>query len=257
MYAARLIGSKKASIALAKAGVACVACDDPPGKRCGSLTWLITPDWFEQDVNFALARPLRAFRVVCPIIPRTGRDANSTRYPTAVFCDLRLRFGPAGAGTGPATDRPVGRQPSDGEVTGRVVWSGPVPQLPPVSTLRPRPDGTNALIARRRPERAGRSAPTAASPGPSSFSAASTPSKARPWDRPPVTVELHDERPMVRQGDGPTKYLGFVRVGDEITIVSRQSHFHALRARGAAFWTLTLPEPDRPRTRRLERARRR
>jgi phosphohistidine phosphatase len=46
-YAARLIGSKKACIALAKAGVACVACGDPPGKRCGSLTWLITPDWFD------------------------------------------------------------------------------------------------------------------------------------------------------------------------------------------------------------------
>ncbi|HEX4589387.1 MAG TPA: phosphohistidine phosphatase SixA [Gemmataceae bacterium] len=48
-YAARLIGSKKASIALAKGGVACVACTDPPGKRCGSLTWMITPEWFEKS----------------------------------------------------------------------------------------------------------------------------------------------------------------------------------------------------------------
>jgi phosphohistidine phosphatase len=44
-YAARLIGSKKASVAVAKAGVACVACEEPPDKGCGSLVWLITPEW--------------------------------------------------------------------------------------------------------------------------------------------------------------------------------------------------------------------
>jgi phosphohistidine phosphatase len=45
-YAARLIGSKKANLPMAKAGVACVACEDRPGKGCGSLTWLVTPDWY-------------------------------------------------------------------------------------------------------------------------------------------------------------------------------------------------------------------
>jgi phosphohistidine phosphatase len=45
-YAARLIGSKKATVELAKGGVAGVACADPPGKGCGSLVWLITPPWF-------------------------------------------------------------------------------------------------------------------------------------------------------------------------------------------------------------------
>ena len=44
-YAARLIGSKKASVEMAKAGVACVRCDDPPAKGCGSLEWLVTPAW--------------------------------------------------------------------------------------------------------------------------------------------------------------------------------------------------------------------
>jgi phosphohistidine phosphatase len=48
-YAARLIGSKKASVDLAKPGVACVACPDPPGKGCGSLVWLIPPAWFGAD----------------------------------------------------------------------------------------------------------------------------------------------------------------------------------------------------------------
>jgi phosphohistidine phosphatase len=45
-YAARLIGSKKANLAMAKAGVACVACQEPPGKGCGSLMWLIPPEWY-------------------------------------------------------------------------------------------------------------------------------------------------------------------------------------------------------------------
>lgn len=44
-YLAWLIGSRKAQIALAKAGVACVECDDDPGKGAGVLHWLLTPLW--------------------------------------------------------------------------------------------------------------------------------------------------------------------------------------------------------------------
>jgi phosphohistidine phosphatase len=45
-YTARLIGSKKACMDLAKAGVACVACSEAPGKGCGSLVWLAPPALF-------------------------------------------------------------------------------------------------------------------------------------------------------------------------------------------------------------------
>jgi phosphohistidine phosphatase len=45
-YIARLIGSKKANVTLAKAGTACVACEEDLGKDCGSLVWLISPEWF-------------------------------------------------------------------------------------------------------------------------------------------------------------------------------------------------------------------
>jgi phosphohistidine phosphatase len=44
--AAWLIGSKKAHIDMAKAGVACIVSGDEPGKGCGSLAWLVTPEWF-------------------------------------------------------------------------------------------------------------------------------------------------------------------------------------------------------------------
>ena len=57
---------------------------------------------------------------------------------------------------------------------------------------------------------------------------------------------------MIRQGGGPSANVGFVRRGDDVTIVSRQPLFHSLRARGTAFWTVTLPDPDRPRIRRLD-----
>ena len=43
--AAWLIGSKKAALDLAKAGVACVKCKAGPGKLRGSLVWLVTPQW--------------------------------------------------------------------------------------------------------------------------------------------------------------------------------------------------------------------
>jgi len=44
-FIAWLIGSKKAQIDLAKAGVACIHCDDEPSRGSGILTSLLTPDW--------------------------------------------------------------------------------------------------------------------------------------------------------------------------------------------------------------------
>lgn len=46
VYAAWLIGSKKAQIDIAKAGVACVRFEAKPGKGQGVLSWLVTPDWY-------------------------------------------------------------------------------------------------------------------------------------------------------------------------------------------------------------------
>jgi phosphohistidine phosphatase SixA len=45
-WTAWLIGSKKAHIDLAKAGVAFLACPDGTRKGGGSLVWLVTPDWY-------------------------------------------------------------------------------------------------------------------------------------------------------------------------------------------------------------------
>jgi phosphohistidine phosphatase len=45
-FAAWLIGSKKAQIDIAKAGVACIHCELEAGKAEGVLEWLVTPEWF-------------------------------------------------------------------------------------------------------------------------------------------------------------------------------------------------------------------
>ena len=45
-FAAWLIGSKKAQIDLAKAGVACIHCEQRLDKGEGTLGWLVTPDWY-------------------------------------------------------------------------------------------------------------------------------------------------------------------------------------------------------------------
>jgi phosphohistidine phosphatase len=44
-YVAWLIGSKKAQLELAKAGVACIHFEDEPEGGAGTLLWMVTPQW--------------------------------------------------------------------------------------------------------------------------------------------------------------------------------------------------------------------
>ena len=46
VFAGWLIGSKKAQLDLAKAGVASISCPDEPSKGTGTLRWLVTLEWF-------------------------------------------------------------------------------------------------------------------------------------------------------------------------------------------------------------------
>jgi hypothetical protein len=64
-------------------------------------------------------------------------------------------------------------------------------------------------------------------------------------DFPPLTVEQFDLTVRIRQGERISR-IGFVKVGSEIEMVSRDVEYHSLRARGAAFFTLSFPEPNQP-----------
>jgi hypothetical protein len=136
-------------------------------------------------------------------------------------------------------------------LTGRILFDGSPPPARSVNAFRMLPGPTINVLTRTAPN-VPTVAPDGGLAGAVVFLRGIDPATARAWDRPPVTVEMHDERPMIRQGDGPPTAIGFVRRGDAITIVSRQSLYHVLRARGAAFWSLTVPDPDWPRTRRLD-----
>jgi len=78
------------------------------------------------------------------------------------------------------------------------------------------------------------------------------PEKARPWNHSTVTIEQQGGRLHVLQ-DGVDSRAGFVRAGDEVVLVSKDPYLHALRAAGAAFFTLMFPDPDQPLRRRFER----
>ena len=72
------------------------------------------------------------------------------------------------------------------------------------------------------------------------------PQRSRPWDHPPVSLTMADFKYRL------TPRSGIVRVGDSVTFVSNDAELHVVRARGAAFFSLTLPAPNQPRSRRFD-----
>jgi hypothetical protein len=141
---------------------------------------------------------------------------------------------------------------ASGTVSGRVTWMGDIPEVRPYRVL---PAASLSFELIQLTLRANPNAPLIdpASQGVGSavvFLRAVDPQRGRPWDLPSVEVQLKDLRIDVLQG-GPARRYGFVRCGDEVRMVSRQSLLHALHADGAAFFTLPLPDPDQPLSRRL------
>jgi hypothetical protein len=139
-------------------------------------------------------------------------------------------------------------------ITGTVRWQGAAPALPRleiVAAVSP----TNPPHSRLVVEHPG--APridkvTGAVAGAVIFLRDVDPAKAAPWLHPPVTVEHKNRHLTVLQGDKPSA-VGFVRLGDSITAVSREKVYNALHARGASFFTLPLPDADRPTVRPLDK----
>jgi hypothetical protein len=75
--------------------------------------------------------------------------------------------------------------------------------------------------------------------------------RARPWDHPPVRVEMRESRFHVCQGQADAQ-TGFVRRGDGVEMISHDTVYHSLHAGGAAFFTLPFLETDRSSCRRLD-----
>lgn len=77
------------------------------------------------------------------------------------------------------------------------------------------------------------------------------PARARPWDHPKARVEFRDRQLRIEQGNR-SSLVGFVRLGDDIAMVNRDTDFHLVRARGAAFFAAPLKIPDETSRRRLD-----
>ena len=138
-----------------------------------------------------------------------------------------------------------------GTLSGRVRWEGPAPKVPPFLSP-PRPLGEPPVGARRPWDN-----PNAPLIGPDGglrdvvvFLRGVDPARARPWHLAPVRAELAGYHIHVRQG-GQTSRFGFVPRGGVVEMLSTDPAAYSLRVRGAAFFTLSFPDPDRPCVRTL------
>jgi len=171
-------------------------------------------------------------------LPGCEEYAPPPESPTETVREISCRFDAATAGT----------------LRGQVIWQGAIPDVPryraPISPgsehagqpyrLWPNPHAPHIDPVSR------------GVAGAVVFLRGIDPRRARPWDHPPVRIELRDYQIHVCQGDHDGS-SGFVRRGDAIAIVSRQDLFHSLRVRGAAFFTRAFPDANQLCSRRLDR----
>ncbi len=141
-----------------------------------------------------------------------------------------------------------------GDLMGRVVWKGVVPTVPPY--LSPANPLSETSPRRGLREWANVNAPTIDAEGGVGgavvYLRGVDPDQAKPWELPPVRVEIADYQIHVRQGEEVGR-CGFVRRGDTVDFVSKQAVFDTVQARGAAFFALPFPDPDQVRRRTLNR----
>ena len=137
-----------------------------------------------------------------------------------------------------------------GTLAGEVKWIGPQPTVPPIDVVRFLSDGTKTEHFRFVNPHAPPVDANGNVAGAVVYLRNVDPTRSKAWNHPPVTVEMADGHPMIRQGD-VSRLVGFVHRGDSVTMVSKQPIFHSLKARGAAFFTYTLPDPNKPRQRLL------
>jgi hypothetical protein len=136
---------------------------------------------------------------------------------------------------------------------GRVTWEGDLPAVAPFQArINISADGvSHERLVRENPNAPRIDADTRGVAAAVVFLRGVDPQRARPWDHAPVRIEQQDYRLHVYQGVAEAN-VGFVRPGDFVEMVSRQSAFHALHAGGATFFTLAFPDPDQPLSRRFK-----
>jgi len=139
-----------------------------------------------------------------------------------------------------------------GTISGQVVWSGEIPDTAPFIYGIPLADGNFDIRTIPNPNQPRVNATSRALAGAVVFLRSIDPAKAKLWDLPPARVELKDRDIRIVQGDA-TRRVGFVRVGESMSMASAEPVFHILRARGATYFSLPFPEPNEPLSRTLDK----
>jgi hypothetical protein len=185
-----------------------------------------------------LGRAAFGLALLCAAAPAGCEQAAPPDTPADAPPPLAADFDPASAA----------------DVRGRVTWEGEAPRVPPFrSTASPLTDaGPNKGRAWANPNAPAIDPATHGVVGAVVWLRGIDPRRACPWYHAPARVEMRDWQFHVLQG-GADARTGFVRRGDAVEMASGQPIFHALQARGAAFFALAFPDPDAPRTRRLTR----
>jgi hypothetical protein len=136
-----------------------------------------------------------------------------------------------------------------GRIHGRVTWKGDIPQVPLISGMisvpgaGPRWDSvSNPAAPKIDSESKGIANVVVYLKGVG---------MSKKWPYPPVSIKMIGEHLVLNQGDAE-KPIGFIPLGGEIEIVSRDPAYQMLRARGAAFFTLPLPRPNQPEKRKFD-----
>ena len=133
-----------------------------------------------------------------------------------------------------------------GVVSGRVTWAGPIPNTPPFLYGAPRGDGAGfEFRTAENPNRPLIDTKTRAVRDAVVFLRKIDLATSRAWDLSPVRVEIGNGQIGVVQGERRGR-AGFVRRGEEVAISSTESRYHVLRGRGDSFFSLALPESNRP-----------
>ena len=189
--------------------------------------------------------------VVVFALPRGGRIGYTLREPRPqgavvqrctlwIACAALALAGCADAPTPPSLSvpelAPMGEgfdAARSGTIAGKVAWRGDVPVVPSFRSVAEPFAPVTPLHLAQPPVReyANPNAPQLASAV--VFLRGVDPSRSRPWDHPPTRVEIHKQRFAIAQRG--ERLVGFVRAGEEVKIVSRDSLFHSVQGRGAAF----------------------